>query len=334
MQIRRMRMSSLRLHLGLQGGGAHGAFTWGVLDRLLDEDDLHFGRISGTSAGALNGAALVTGLRQGGRQGAKENLARLWTRAAEVGMLGTALLIPARKPSFGIWDDLHPVLPPALANPLGIEPLRYVVQSVVDIPLLRRETDHPLHVNAVNVRTGAMRVFGPAELSVDAILASACAPQLFSAIDVDGDIYWDGSYGANPAIRPLHAGQRDADLLLIELTPPVRSDTPWSAKNVLNRINEIASLTGLVRELQGLHADQQASPGLRFHVVGLADREDNVALLDPSLKRGADHLLFETLRAAGHRTCDAWLQAHRSDIGRRSTVDIDARYLVPFDPYR
>ena len=314
------------LQLALQGGGAHGAFTWGALDRLLEERDIDIGRISGTSAGALNGAALVCGLVRGGRDGAKENLALLWHKAAEAGVLGTLLMLPWRKPSFGLWDDSQPLMPPAIANPWGIQPLRQVLQQVIDEETFRSAEAPRLHVNAVRVRDGATRLFGPHEITVEALLASACAPQLFSAVEVQGEMYWDGSYTANPVLQPLYAGLDEADILLVELTPLVRNEIPLSAKNILNRINEIASTAGLKAELAKLQATRAERPGLRLHVLSIPD-EAEAALLDPSVKRSADLVLFQTLRNEGRRCCEAWLGANRPRLGRSSGVDLAARYL-------
>ncbi|RYF42456.1 MAG: hypothetical protein EOO27_45180 [Comamonadaceae bacterium] len=176
---RRSKTTTPVLHLALQGGGAHGAFTWGVLDCLLDQDDLDIGHVSGTSAGALNGAALVTGLRRGGRAEAKANLARLWQRVAQVDSPMTLLTLPLHKPGLGVWDDAMPLLSPYQSNPFALEPMRYIVAEVTDIDLLRTEGPQQLFVNAVNVHTGCTRVFGAEDISVEAILASACAPLMF-----------------------------------------------------------------------------------------------------------------------------------------------------------
>ena len=317
------------LHLALQGGGAHGAFTWGALDRLLDEPTIDIGRISGTSAGALNAAALATGMVHGGRDGARRNLALLWQKAAEAGTLATLMMLPLRKPSLGLWDDSMPLLPPALANPMGILPLRQVLEQVIDQDALRSPDAPRVYVNAVRVRDGATRLFGPAELSIDALLASACAPQLFSGVEIEGEVYWDGSYTANPVMVPLYRGLEQADVLLVELSPLHRVETPVSAKNILNRINEIASTAGLVAELGRLHVYRQAHPAVRMHLLSMPDSAVP-ALLDASIKRSADMVLFQALRQEGWRCCDQWLRQNRSAVGHASTVDLEARYLRPY----
>lgn len=322
-----------KLDLALQGGGTLGAFTWGVLDRLLEVEDIKIGRISGSSAGALNGAALATGWARGGREGARQHLCRLWEQVAQAGSLLTFFLMPLRKPGMGLWDDALPLVSPTQANPLGMAPLRSILAGVVDETLLRQaQAAPPLYVNAVNVQTGATRVFGPHDMSIDALLASACAPLSYQPVQIDGEPYWDGSYAANPSLWPLYDGNLNTDILLVELTPQQRDETPLSAKNILNRINEIASLNGLVAELRALDALQRSVPAadVRMHVLSLADQPEAWAAREPSIKRTVGRVLFEMLRQEGRRAADAWLEAHGAKLGRASSVDITARYLAPF----
>lgn len=318
------------MNLALQGGGAHGAFTWGVLDRLLQEPGLEIGRVSGVSAGALNGAALVSGFARGGREGARTQLDLLWRKVAQAGFPLTFLLLPLRKPGLGTWDDALPLLSPYQANPLGLGPLRYVLEQVVDVAALR-SPGPALFVNAVNVRTAQSRVFGPPDMSIDALLASACAPLLFQAVQIGNDAYWDGSYGANPMLWPLYDRSPDQDILLVELTPLERAETPTSAKNILNRINEIAGINGMVSELHAAERWQRDTDGaaLRFHGISLPEEASRLQL-EPSIKRTVAQDLFESLRDTGRAACERWLAAHGDAIGVRSSMDIRARYLVPY----
>jgi NTE family protein len=325
----------VQLNLALQGGGAQGAFTWGVLDRLLDEEHIHIARISGTSAGALNGAALATGLARGGRQGAKDHLALLWNKVAQAGFAMSFLLLPLRKPGMGLWDDALPLLSPYQVNPLGLTPLRYILASVVDEALLRQPGAAPeLFVNAVHVHSGRSRVFGPAEMSIESLLASACAPMSYQAVDIDGESYWDGSYASNPTLWPLYENNLDCDIFMVELTPQHRQETPRSAKNILNRINEIASINGLVSELRALDTinSNVAQADIRMHVLSMSDGPAATLENEPSIKRTVGRVLFEMLRKDGYRACDAWLGEHGPQLGNRSTVDIGARYLAPAVP--
>lgn len=320
------------LHLALQGGGAHGAFTWGVLDRLLDDPDLDIGRVSGTSAGALNGAALAAGFAEGGRAGAKAKLAALWNKVAETGSLMTLLMLPLRKPGMGLWDDAMPLLSPYQANLMAMEPLRYVVKKVIDTDLLDTAGALPLYVNAVNVHTGSSRVFGPGEVSTDVLLASSCAPLMFQAVEIEEEAYWDGSYGCNPHLWPLYEGESDGDIFLVELAPLRRPERPTTAKNILNRINEVASINGLVGEVRALDALNRRSAGtsIRMHVLSM-DESAPGSLLEPSIKRTVGRVLFESLKTSGQAACERWLSEHRHQLGREASVDIRARYLSPYD---
>lgn len=323
----------LQLDLALQGGGAHGAFTWGVLDRLLEED-IDIGRISGTSAGALNGAVLATGLARGGRKAAREHLAALWEQVAAAGSLMSWLMLPLRKPgSLGLWDDLQPLVSPYQANPLGMQPLRAILGGLVDVDLLRQADAAPrLFVNAVQVQTGKGRVFGPAQMVLEAILASACAPLFYQAVRIDGEDYWDGSYAANPHLWPLYEENLDTDILLVELIPLHRAETPMSAKNILNRINEVGSINGLVAELAALDAVNRHAPqaDIRVHVLSMAEQPAAEQTLEPSIKRTVDRVLFERLRQDGRRACAAWLDTHGAQLGRQSLIDLRTRYLAPY----
>lgn len=320
------------LNLALQGGGAHGAFTWGVLDRLLEEPDVEIGRISGTSAGALNGAALATGYAHDGPAGARAQLALLWNQIALVGLPFAFLLLPLRKPSLGLWDDALPLISPYMTNPMGMAPLRHVLNSVVDFEGLRRKQGPELFVNAVNVHTGLSRVFGPSEMSAEVLLASACAPLVFQAVQIGQDFYWDGSYGGNPMLWPLYEGKDDADIFMVELTPLKRAETPTTAKNILNRINEIASINALVAELRQVDAYNRLGAAIRLHVLSLADEDSAAATLEPSVKRSVGMMLFESLRLRGRAACERWLADNWAGLGVRSTTDLRGKYLQPYDP--
>ncbi|KQP17797.1 patatin-like phospholipase family protein [Pseudorhodoferax sp. Leaf267] len=323
---------TMPLQLALQGGGAHGAFTWGVLDRLLDEEDIDIGQVSGTSAGALNGAALVSGLAAGGRPAARERLSRLWHAIAAVGTPMTWLMTPLRKPGMGLWDDAMPLLSPYQTNPMAMEPVRMLLAGVVDVDAINAPGPNALFVNAVNVNTGRCRVFGPGEHSLQTILASACAPLVFQAVVIDGQSYWDGGYAGNPSLWPLYRSSPKADILLVELTPLERAETPTTAKNILNRINEIASIQGLVAELQAIDAINRATAkaDIRLHVVSLP--EAGTALeIEPSIKRTVALELFYSLHQRGHAACEAWL-ATRQGKALPAAADIGARYLGSDQP--
>ncbi|MFN3566561.1 MAG: patatin-like phospholipase family protein [Burkholderiaceae bacterium] len=245
-----------RIDLALQGGGAHGAFTWGVLDRLLEDERIEFDAVSGTSAGAMNAVVLADGLAAGGRRLAREKLRRFWGRVSQVAAAGGAL-----NALFGDWavsgsplawylDWVTRVFSPYQFNPLDINPLRDIVASEVDFERVRRFDRLQIFVSATHVRTGRLREFRKHELSVEAVMASACLPLLFRAVEIDGEAYWDGGYVGNPSLLPLVAESPAHDLVLVQINPSNRAEVPSSAQQILDRLNEITFNSSLQAEIR------------------------------------------------------------------------------------
>ena len=358
------------LDLALQGGGSHGAFTWGVLERLLEDESLVFDGVSGTSAGALNAAVMATGLAEGGREGARAALRAFWHDVATHGAQGA--------PCFGRWTAapggwpagwpsvLPGIGPPGLErfnldnnpfyawsqhflrlfspyqfNPLGQDPLREVVQRHVR-PAALKTGPLSLFITATSVRTGQPRVFEREALgsaiAIDALLASACLPQMFRAVHIEGEAYWDGGYSGNPALWPLIYDTRALDLLLVKINLLVREGVPDTPAEIADRVNEITFNAGLVGELRAIGFVQRLvqqgrlDPGeyknLRLHMV--AD-EAGLAPLQPSSKLNTDRAFIDALHALGREATERWLGAHRHDIGRRSTLDLQ-QFLAPRSP--
>ena len=347
----------VRIDLALQGGGSHGAFTWGVLDRLLEDESLSFAGVSGTSAGALNAAVLATGLAQGGRAGARAALRAFWLDVA-------AQHSPLQGGCFGRWPGVVPgAMPGAMSgldsfnldhnpfyvlsqqwlrwwspyqfNPLGSNPLRAVVERHVQPGLVARG-ELAVFVTATAVHTGQPRVFGRDEISIDALLASACLPQLFRAVEIDGEPYWDGGYSGNPALWPLIYDTDALDLLLVKINPLVRPDTPDTPAAIADRVNEITFNAGLVGELRAIgfvarlvgegRLDPGAYKALRLHLV--AD-DEGLAPLTPSSKLNTERAFLEALHGLGRAAAGRWLAAHRADLGVRGTLDLQAQFLGP-----
>lgn len=334
------------IDLALQGGGSHGAFTWGVLDALLEDERLQPEGLSGTSAGAMNAAVLASGWAHGGRAGAREALAKFWAAIGGAsgcwGVPGPTLpALPAWAynrhllPGYAAWESWWRLWSPYQLNPLGLSPLRDIVRHHVDEAALQRG---PLKVfvTATAVRSGQPRVFSGAELGVDALMASACLPQLAQAVTLGGEPYWDGGYTGNPALWPLVYETGTDDLLLVQINPLRREATPLTAPDIADRLNEITFNASLAAELraiafvQKLLADRRVDPtrykALRLHRVadeaGLAPYGASTKLTtDPGLLRA----LFTLGRAAGER----WLAAHAAAVGRRGTVDIAQVFLAP-----
>jgi len=324
--------------LALQGGGSHGAFTWGVLDRLMDEPWLRIDGISGTSAGAMNAVVLAGGFAADGPAGAKSALNAFWRRVAD-----SARFSPIRRSPFdvvlGRWTlDTSPVylafdLASRMFSPYdlkfaGANPLQRVLADSVDFAQVARSPIR-LFVTATNVHTGRGRVFRNAELTPDIVLASACLPTLFRAIEIDGQSYWDGGYAGNPTITPLVRESDSHDTLLVAVNPIERPETPRSAREILDRVNEVSFNATLLKELRMIAllrqvVDAGTSEGrkwaeMRMHLV----TSKVLADLGASSKFNAEWDFLCMLRDEGRRAAEAFLAANSQNIGKRSSMDLD-----------
>jgi NTE family protein len=254
-----MREDPLPIDLALQGGGSHGAFTWGVLDRLLEERWLHIVAISGTSAGAMNAAVLADGWTQGGAEGARAALDRYWHRVARAAAFSPLRRSPLDRlmgrwtldtsPIYVALDLMSRLISPYDLNPLGLNPLRGILAESIDFTRLA-SSPIKLFVAATNVRTGRGRIFRNAEITADVLLVSACLPTMFRGIEIDGEIYWDGGYAGNPTITPLIRESDAGDTILVQINPRERPEAPRSAAEILNRLNEISFNSPLMKELR------------------------------------------------------------------------------------
>ena len=327
------------IELALQGGGAHGAFTWGVLDRLLDDDRLEIEGVSGTSAGAMNAVALADGMARGGPQEARRHLERFWSATS-----ASARFSPIRRsiidvflgnwtldtsPSFIVADQLSRLFSPYDLNPLDINPLRDVVKESIDFDSVNRRPGVKVFLTATNVRSGRTKIFRQPDISLDAVMASACLPTLFKAVEIDGEAYWDGGYMGNPALFPLVDECDARDLVLIQVNPFNRPDVPTSARDIQNRLNEITFNASLVKELRSLaflweiihheKLERAAYRDGRIHAI----RDDETMLdLGVSSKMNAEWSFLTFLRDKGRAAADRWLGDHFDDIGVRSTMDV------------
>jgi NTE family protein len=340
-----MNRNTASIDLALQGGGSHGAFTWGVLDRLLEDGSLRFAGISGTSAGALNGAVLVSGLARGGADGAREALQAFWHDVARADAcfdpLGLRHAANGKSPWAAwtapvaeAWAQWARAMSPYQFNPLGLNPLRDVLQRHVDLAALHGRTGPRLFATATSVQTGQPRVFSGTQLSIDALLASACLPYLFQAVEIDGEAYWDGGYSGNPALWPLIYETDEADLLLVKIQPLQRPATPRTALEIAERAAEISFNTALVGEMRAIafvkrllreeRVDRGRYKDLRLHMI--AD-EQELAQLPPQSKLDTGWDFLQRLRDLGRAAAQAWLQHHRPAVGVRSSVDIERQFL-------
>jgi NTE family protein len=332
------------LALALQGGGAHGAFTWGVLDRLIEDERIAIDGISGASAGAVNAAALAAGLLAGGRDGARASLAALWRRVSGLTRFNPLNTGPvgrlARRldrdgsPSQLALELLTRVFAPHQINPLDINPLREILTELIDVEALRRADAIPLFIAATNVATGRMRIFENAELTVDVLLASACLPQLNQALMIEDEHYWDGGFVANPPLFPLIANGRAADILVVQVESPQRAELPTSAAEIRNRLSQIVFNATLMREIDALAYMRQMCASLlptrnrlarRIRKLHLHSVDGGRAMheLSAASKLTPDRPFVERLRDLGRTQAEAWLARNFAALGRRSTIDLD-----------
>ena len=331
------------VNLALQGGGAHGAFAWGVLDRLLEDGRIGFEGITATSAGAMNATVLAYGLAEGGPEGARRALANFWRRVSHAAMGG--LLQPSlwdrlthnhaleNSPAFVMFDMMTRQFSPYQLNPMNWNPLRQVIEECVDFERLRATSKVKLYLSATNVRTGKVRVFSTCEITPDAVLASACLPFLYQAVEIDGEPYWDGGYMGNPALYPLIYNCDSRDVVIVHINPLMREGTPKTAQEILNRINEISFNSSLMREMrvidfvtrlidEGKICDGSLK---RMLIHSIAD-DEMMRTLSVASKLNGDWEFLTHLRDVGRARAEAWLAETYGRVGRESTVDF-AAYL-------
>ena len=335
------RRAPVRVDLGLQGGGAHGAFTWGVLDRLLEEPWLSYDGISGTSAGAMNAAVMIDGFAAAGADGARQALERFWRAVSDAARFSPLQRGPLEiltgswtldySPVFAALDLTARLVSPYDLGPLASNPLEKILRDHIDFDRLKR-APIKLFVTATNVRTGRGRLFRNADATADCLLASACLPTLFQAVEIDGEPYWDGGYSGNPSLAPLIRECASRDTIIVQINPIERPGTPRTAREIHNRLNEIAFNSVLIKELRAAALLRKvADPGtgegaalaeMRLHRIA----SDVMIDLGYSSKMLAEWDFFLMLRDAGRAAASEFLDRHGSDVGVRPSLDID-RYL-------
>ena len=324
--------------LALQGGGSHGAFTWGVLDRLIEEPWLKIEAISGTSAGAMNAALVADGWTQGGAEGARAALEAYWRRVSQAAAFSPLQRSPLDRmmgrwtldtsPAYIAMDLMARVVSPYDLNPLGLNPLRAVLAESIDFERLARAPIR-LFITATSVRTGRGRIFRNKEITADVLLASACLPTMFHAVEIDGEPFWDGGYAGNPTLTPLVRESDACDTILVQINPRERPEPPRTANEILNRLNEISFNSPLMKELRMMALLRQvADPGhgegarwakMRTHRI----MTDALAEFGASSKMNAEWAFVSMLKEEGRKSADAFLHAHGEDIGKQSSADLD-----------
>jgi NTE family protein len=338
-----------RINLALQGGGAHGAFTWGVLDRLLEDDRIVIDGVTGASAGAMNAVVLADGLARGCKKEARRTLTAFWTGVSE-----SAIASPFRRSALDVWrgvwnldsspaylwfDMLSRVASPYDINPLNVNPLRDLIERLVDFDRVRAGQQLKVFVSATNVETGRARVFQRHELTPDHIMASACLPFLYQAVEIDGAPYWDGGYMGNPPLWPLFDHCDSDDVVIVEINPIQRPGVPRRAREILDRLNEINFNASLMRELRAIDfvtrlIDDGRLDGTGYRRVLVHAIADEAALsaLGASSKLNAEPAFLTMLFEKGRLAADRWLSAKLADVGNRSTLDLRAMFGADEDP--
>ena len=341
----------IKINLALQGGGAHGAFTWGVLDRILEDEDIEIAAISGTSAGALNAAVLKAGVVAGGRKAARENLDWVWSQVGAMpGGFGASWLdawAPTTdtiatslkySPAFAAVDMMQRMLSPYVYGPMLQNPLESLLAKL-NFDAICCDQGPEIHICATNVRSGKIRVFAGQEISVQSILASACLPTMSQAVELFDaqtgkvEAFWDGGYSGNPALFPLFLPHLPDDILIVNINPLYREELPKDTQSIQNRVNEISFNSSLLRELRAikfvkrlLGEGQLPSGAMKDVLVHMVADDALMNTLNVATKTLAMPLLLERLKEAGRTAADGFLAAHKADLNTRSTVDLEAMF--------
>jgi NTE family protein len=324
------------INLALQGGGSHGAFTWGVLDRLMGDRRLRIAGLSGTSAGAMNAVVMADGFIKSRREGAIAAIREFWERVAKIGLFNQHVvqMMGGRTnlggtPFYLMFDMVTRLFSPYELNPMDYNPLRKIIDELINFDELRRHTELKLFVTATNVRTGKPRVFTTHEMTADVLMASSCLPLLFKAVEIDGEHYWDGGYMGNPMIYPLVHECESRDVVIIQINPLRRDELPRSAREILNRVTELSFNTSIVREMRGfatitkliemgqLSNDQYES--VNFHMI---EAQDDLAEFDASSKFNTDMQFLEELHRRGWEAGERWLEKNYDVLGVKSSFDV------------
>ena len=333
------RPNTKPINLALQGGGAHGAYTWGVLDRLLEDGRLSIEGISGTSAGAMNAVVLADGYARGGVDGARERLAEFWKGVSrESGIPGAPHAIidtifgfwklPGMD-RFGMMNAFSQVASPYTFNPLNINPLREVLERLVDFDQVHGCKDIKLFISATNVRTGKIKLFRGADVTADAVMASACLPLIFQAVEIDGEAYWDGGYMGNPALYPFFTETACHDILLVQINPIYRDEVPTTSRDIAERINEITFNASMLREFRAIdfvnrllderRLDAKQYSRNRMHRI---DADSALKKFGASTKLDTSWRFFQQLHDIGRDSASEWLDENFDAIGKEATLDL------------
>ena len=337
------------VNLALQGGGTHGAFTWGVLDRILADDRITIEGISGTSAGAMNAVVLADGIMQNGAAGARQALQDFWKAISDISIFSPLKRTPLdvltgnwnldNSPAYLSMDLMTRMISPYYFNPMNINPLREVLTSQVDFERVCECEEVKLYVSATRVRDGKVKVFNRKRLSPNMIMASACIPTLYQAVQVEGEHYWDGGYMGNPVLYPFSYGCACSDAIIVQVNPLKCKEIPKTAREIMNRINEITFNSSLLQELQSLDfvgrlLDEGSLDSSKYKkmLIHMISGEEDLAQFNASSKMNADWEFLQKLRDIGWQKADAWLRQNFELLGRDSSLDLRSMFQGPEMP--
>ena len=333
-------MAKKSISLALQGGGSHGAFTWGVLDYLMEDGRVNIEGISGTSAGAMNAVVFAQGYMDGGAQGARESLENFWRKVSNLAMFSPLKRSPmsvltgnwdmSGSPAYIMMDLLSRVASPYETNPFQFNPLRELVETTIDFEKVRACKDIELFIAATNVQSGKIKVFEREELTADMILASACLPTIYQAVEVDGIPYWDGGFSGNPPLFPLFQTTESKDIVIVQVNPIERNKTPKTAREIQNRINEISFNSSLLRELRSIEfvhrllkenkLDTDHYANILVHRI---EATEQINPLSASSKMNSEWSFLTHLRDIGRESARVFLDQHYDNIGKESSLDLE-----------
>lgn len=331
------------INLALQGGGAHGAFTWGVLDRLLEDDRIAIEAISGTSAGAMNAVVVADGIMRAGADGARTALEQFWKAVSEAGRMSPIQRGPLdvfmgnwsldNSPSYVFFDLFNRLTSPYNVNPLNINPLKTILDDTIDFDMVRSCDKMKILISATNVETGRVKVFNRHELTCDMVMASACLPFIFHAVEIDGVPYWDGGYMGNPVLFPFYGESTTDDIVIVQINPVERKGTPSSAQEILNRVNEITFNSSLLKELRSIDFVQRLldegkldpTDYRRLH-VHMIQSQDEIKPLGASSKLNTEWQFLRHLFDVGRTAAENWIDSHYDHLGEKSSIDTRAMF--------
>jgi len=337
------RADSKPINLALQGGGAHGAFTWGVLDRIMEDDRLHIEAISGTSAGAMNAVVVADGIMRNGYEGARQGLHNFWKKVSDIARFSPVQRAPIdifmgnwsldNSPTFLAFDLVNRLTSPYELNPLNINPLQDIVQDMVDFERVRSCDEMNIFISATNVQTGRVQLFKRERLTAYMVMASACLPFIFQAVEIDGVPYWDGGYMGNPSLFPFFNGSQSDDIIIVQINPIEREGVPKTAREILDRVNDITFNSSLMKELRAIDfvcrlLEEGKLEDTRYRKMNLHIVEANEELSDlgSSSKFNAEWDFLVHLHDIGYSAAEDWLDLNFKDLGRKSTMDLRSMF--------